>query len=111
MARIQDQTNYSRDQALTVLTWLCFARVTLSPLELQHALAIEPHTDVFDEDNVSNIESLISVCKGLVSVDQESEVVRLSHYTNPRVLRAIRQSVSGAWRENNCNRVLDLFIV
>ncbi len=81
MARVQDQTDYSRDQALTILTWLFFARATLSPLELQHALAIEPHTDVFDEDNVSDIESLVSVCKGLVSVDQESEVVRLSHYT------------------------------
>ena len=81
MARIQDQTDYSRNQALTVLAWLFFARATLSPLELQHALAIEPHADVFDEDNISDIESLISVCKGLVSVDQESEVVRLSHYT------------------------------
>ena len=81
MDRIQDQTDYSRGQALTVLTWLFFARASLSPLELQHALAIEPHTDEFDEDNVSDIASLVSVCKGLVSVDWESEVVRLSHYT------------------------------
>ena len=45
MAQIQDQTDYSRDQALTVLTWLFFARATLSPLELQHAVAVEPHSE------------------------------------------------------------------
>ncbi|KAG8525235.1 uncharacterized protein KY384_008879 [Bacidia gigantensis] len=81
MARIYDQTPYARDQAIKVLSWLFFSVRALSVEELCYALAIEPGSDAFDHDNLSNIEDLVAVCKGLVSVHQESEMVRLSHYT------------------------------
>ena len=34
-----------------------------------------------DEDNLPEIEDMLSACAGLVTVDEESDVVRLIHYT------------------------------
>ena len=34
-----------------------------------------------DEDNIPEIEDMVSVCAGLVTVDKESGIIRLIHYT------------------------------
>ena len=81
ISRIRNQSPHSSNLAIKLLSWLVFAIRPLSIEELQHALAIEPESTEFDKDNISNIEDLVLVCKGLVSVDRESEVIRLSHYT------------------------------
>lgn len=56
--------------------------------EIQEALAIEIGESTLDPDNVDDIEDIVSVCAGLVIVDQGS--VRLVHYTTQEYLR--RQS-------------------
>ena len=33
-----------------------------------------------DEDNLPEIEDMVSVCAGLVTIDEESNVIRLVHY-------------------------------
>jgi ankyrin repeat protein len=40
-------------------------------------------------DNLSDIEDLVSVCAGLVTVEQESNIVRLVHYTTQEYLESI----------------------
>jgi hypothetical protein len=34
-----------------------------------------------DEDNLPQVEDMISVCAGLAIVDEESNIIRLAHYT------------------------------
>jgi hypothetical protein len=53
----------------------------LNSIELQHALAVKPGDVELGEDNLQDIEDIISLCAGLVTVDEESNVVRLFHYT------------------------------
>jgi hypothetical protein len=49
--------------------------------ELQHALAVEIGEPELDEENLPQIEDMVSVCAGLVTVDEESSIIRLVHYT------------------------------
>jgi hypothetical protein len=53
----------------------------LTTLELQYALAVEMGTSELDEDNCPQVEDMVSVCAGLVTVDEESGIIRLVHYT------------------------------
>jgi hypothetical protein len=81
MNRIKGQGRNSREVAEQVLAWITCAKRLLTTLELQHALAVEPLTPELDEDNLSDIEDMVSVCAGLVTVDEESGIIRLVHYT------------------------------
>ncbi|KAI9370213.1 ankyrin repeat-containing domain protein [Aspergillus egyptiacus] len=47
----------------------------------EHALAIESGQSFLDEDNIPEIDDLIAVCGGLVTVEEQGQVVRLVHYT------------------------------
>ncbi|KAL7909981.1 hypothetical protein GGI35DRAFT_447561 [Trichoderma velutinum] len=80
MERIKGQTG-SRELAIQVLSWITCARRRLTTSELQHALAVEIGKSDLDEDNLPEIEDLVSVCVGLVTVDEESNIIRLVHYT------------------------------
>ena len=81
MERVDGQKAGLRTLALQVLSWITCAKRPLSTLELQHALAVEPGQPELDEDNLPQIEDMVSVCAGLVTVDEESGIIRLVHYT------------------------------
>jgi len=81
MERINDQRSGFKELAEQVLSWITYAQRPLTILELQHALAVESGEPKLDEENLSDIEDLVSVCAGLVTVDQESSIVRLVHLT------------------------------
>lgn len=53
----------------------------LSTFELQTALAVEKDSSEMDEDNIPEIENIVSACAGLVTVDKNSNIVRLVHHT------------------------------
>ncbi|KAK6356002.1 hypothetical protein TWF718_000375 [Orbilia javanica] len=69
------------DRTLQVLLWVTCTTRRLTKEELQHAIAVELDELVFDPDNISTVDDLISPCLGLVIVDEQSNVVRLIHYT------------------------------
>ncbi|RDW77988.1 hypothetical protein BP5796_05840 [Coleophoma crateriformis] len=81
MERINAQKLGFRRLAQKVLSWITCAKRPLTTVELLHALAIEVGDSKLHEDNFERIERLISVCAGLVTVDEESSIVRLVHYT------------------------------
>lgn len=81
MNRIADQKPGFRDLAERALSWITYACRLLTVTELRHALAIEVGQSEFDEENLDDIEDILSVCCGLVIMDTETEVVRLVHYT------------------------------
>lgn len=81
MERIHNQKIGFQELARQVLSWLICAKRPLSTLELRHALGVELGESKFDEDNLPCIEDMVSVCAGLVTVDDVSDIIRLVHYT------------------------------
>lgn len=81
MDHIESQATSQEELAKQVLSWITFAKRRLTASELQHALAIETGTSQLDETNMSEIDDILSVCAGLVTVDEESGIIRLVHYT------------------------------
>ncbi|QGA20934.1 hypothetical protein EYB26_008644 [Talaromyces marneffei] len=81
MERINTQAVEFRELARQVLSWITFARRPLRTSELQHALAIEDGGREVDKENIPEIEDMVSVCAGLVVVDEKSHTIRLVHHT------------------------------
>ncbi|KAK0730870.1 hypothetical protein B0H67DRAFT_563153 [Lasiosphaeris hirsuta] len=81
MERIHRQGPGWQKLATKVLAWITCAKRPLTGLELQHALGVETGRLELDRDNLPQIEDMVSVCAGLVTVDEESRMIRLVHYT------------------------------
>ncbi|KFZ16434.1 hypothetical protein V501_02227 [Pseudogymnoascus sp. VKM F-4519 (FW-2642)] len=81
MERIEGQLAGEKELSKQVLSWITCAKRPLTTSELEHALAVELGELQFDEENLSPIEDMVSVCAGLVTVDEESAIIRLVHYT------------------------------
>jgi ankyrin repeat protein len=67
--------------ARRALSWITYAQRPLTTKELCHAVSIEQGDKSIDSDDIYDVESVISVCAGLVTVDEESNIIRLVHYT------------------------------
>jgi Ankyrin repeats (3 copies) len=81
MNRIMDQIPESKSLAIRTLSWIAYSRDSLTLSELQHALAVEDAKPGFDEHGIPEIESIISVCYGLVAFDEFRNTVSFSHQT------------------------------
>jgi len=79
--RIKGQKPRFADLALRTLSWITFSKRPLTTLELQHALAVIDGASTLDRRNLTHIDLITSVCAGLVTVDEESDIIRLVHYT------------------------------
>jgi ankyrin repeat protein len=90
MRRIEAQDTESRQIAHSTLTWVANAKRLLTAAELQTALAIEPDTKFLDDDNILAIDIILSVCAGLVILDEQLSVVRLVHYTTQEYFYSIQ---------------------
>ncbi|KAJ6566485.1 ankyrin repeat-containing domain protein [Mycena capillaripes] len=90
MNRINSQNTDDQQLAHLVLTWVAYAKRPLSVEELGEALTIEPNATNLDPDNRVDINIVLSVCAGLIIVDEEMAVVRLIHYTTQHYFDAIR---------------------
>ncbi|KAK0644279.1 hypothetical protein B0T16DRAFT_195007 [Cercophora newfieldiana] len=87
MERIFSQDEEYVTLAKDTLSWICFATRPLSVLELRQALAIEVGESQLDEDNMPETDTILSVCAGLVTIDEQSDVIRLVHYTTQEYLK------------------------
>ena len=91
--RINAQNPDFKSLAEQTLSWITYAQRPLSLYEFQHALAVEPNESELDEENIPHIELIVSVCAGLVTVDQESNVIRLVHYTTQEYFERTRSTL------------------
>ncbi|KAF8963115.1 hypothetical protein BDZ97DRAFT_1662009, partial [Flammula alnicola] len=89
VARIESQSGDDSSLAMRALLWLTYAWCPLEVTELQDALAISNDAGIFDPDNVTEKSLLVSVCCGLVVVDQETDIIRLAHYTAHDFFKAL----------------------
>lgn len=98
MQRIEEQGPWRKRLALRILTWLAFAEERLSPIELQHAVAIElpedspggdlePRENGLDEDSIPEMSVIDSICAGLITHDTENDVISLAHDTTNEYVR------------------------
>ncbi|KAJ4857806.1 ankyrin repeats (3 copies) domain-containing protein [Trichoderma breve] len=81
MDRINQQVSGRSELAIKALSWITHARRPLSVFELQHALGVEVGENKFDEENVPQVEDIVSTAVGLVTIDEKSKIIRLVHYT------------------------------
>ncbi|KAJ6485270.1 ankyrin repeat-containing domain protein [Mycena vulgaris] len=88
--RIDAQSKEDRRTARSTIIWVANAKRPLMIEELQVALAVEPGMRQLNEENLMDINIILSVCAGLVIVDKESSVVRLVHYTTQEYLDSIQ---------------------
>ncbi|KAF3074205.1 hypothetical protein CFAM422_003493 [Trichoderma lentiforme] len=81
MRRIEHQGPGSVRFAKAVLSWITCAKRPLTISELRHALAVEIGESKLNEKDLPPVQDLVSVCAGLVTVDEGSAIIRLFHYT------------------------------
>jgi hypothetical protein len=55
---------------------------------------VEVGESALDEDNLPQIEDMVSVCAGLVTVDDESHIIRLVHYTTQEYFERMQKDWS-----------------
>jgi len=90
MQRIKEQKD-DEGFARRVLSWITSAKRQLSTTELQHALAVDVGKAKLDENKFLPVEDMVSLCAGLVTVDEESGIVRLVHYTAQEYLERTKE--------------------
>jgi hypothetical protein len=78
------------------LSWITCAKRPLTTSELQHALAVEKGDPELNKDKFPQIEDMVSVCAKLVTVDKESNIIRLVHYTTQEYFKRTQ----GKWFPN-----------
>jgi hypothetical protein len=91
MERINEQMAGKKELALKVLSWITFAKRQLTTSELQHALGTKTGRFELNHGDLPHIGDMVSVCAGLVTVDEESGVMRLVHYTTQEYLIGTRE--------------------
>jgi ankyrin repeat protein len=89
--RLESQLPGDAALATQVLTWIIYAERALTTSELRHALAVEPGQSALDVDNILDMEDIVSVCAGLVTIDEESDIIRLVHHTTQEYFVSIRK--------------------
>ncbi|ETS85826.1 hypothetical protein PFICI_03851 [Pestalotiopsis fici W106-1] len=81
MLRISGQLSDQKELGMNTLMWIVHAKRPLETVELQHALGVEIGESELFEDSLPDLDDLVSACCGLVTIDEESHIIRLIHYT------------------------------
>jgi hypothetical protein len=69
--------------------WITLAKRPLTTAKICCALAVKSDKAKLNPENKPDVEDLLSVCAGLVVVDQESAVICLVHYTTQEYFERI----------------------
>jgi hypothetical protein len=81
LERVLSQTDEDASLAKQVLAWIHYSPFILPVRVLQQAIAKQAGQDPQSDDNLIDAEVLVSVCAGLVVLDEDSQVIRLVHYS------------------------------
>ncbi|KIW12092.1 hypothetical protein PV08_09366 [Exophiala spinifera] len=90
LRRIQSQPEEHRDLARKVLTCVTFSFEPLTMDQVRHAVAVDEETqDIDPEYDLDDPDLVISVCAGLVTLDSQSQNLRMVHYTTQSFLESL----------------------
>ena len=81
LSRIRAQQRSMSKLGMEVLMWVSHSERPLHVDELCHALGVEEGSTDLNVRNIPAIETLLTCCLGLVTVEKSSSTVRLVHYT------------------------------
>ncbi|RAH53419.1 ankyrin [Aspergillus piperis CBS 112811] len=81
MERINGKTAGEKELAIRIIAWITCAGRPLTITELQYGLAVDIKENVFDTENLPDVQDMEAVCAGLVTVDEKSHIIRLVHHT------------------------------
>ncbi|KAM0547820.1 hypothetical protein ACHAPJ_010166 [Fusarium lateritium] len=81
MERIDAQNARHKELARKVLSWISFAKDKLTTAQVQHALAVKDGDTRLNTKGMHDPSLMVSVCCGLIAVDEASGIIRLVHYT------------------------------
>ncbi|UKZ52901.1 hypothetical protein TrVGV298_006687 [Trichoderma virens] len=90
MSRVVNQSKDRWELAEKILVWIICAKRPLDVLELQHLLGVVLGETTLDKDNLPEIDDMVSVCAGLVTIERPSNIIRLAHYTTHEYLDRTR---------------------
>jgi len=100
---IRTKLQNPRDHAeliVKVLGWIFYIVRPLTVIEIQHALAIEQGDPNLDEDGIPNRDLLVSVCAGMVMINDNSDTISLVHYTTQEYFqRSVKRLLEHANRD------------
>ena len=68
MNRIRSQSSDDANLALKILSWITYAKAPLKSTVRQHAVAVTENIRDISDDDLIDIEDLVSVCAGIVTV-------------------------------------------
>ncbi|KAL8904849.1 MAG: hypothetical protein Q9207_003009 [Kuettlingeria erythrocarpa] len=92
-SRIEEQHHDHRSLAWRILSWLSHAMSPLKMQELRHALAVNPGDSEIDTEGLEAEDLFQLCCHGLVSIERETQIIRLVHYTAQQYLDENRVSL------------------
>ncbi|PNP50729.1 hypothetical protein THARTR1_08350 [Trichoderma harzianum] len=90
--RIKAQKEGIRNLAMRALAWVTLAKRQITTLELQHALATQDGMTALSHDDLPDLTDITSACVGLLTIDEESRIIRLVHYTTHEYLQQTQNS-------------------
>ncbi|PKY05079.1 purine and uridine phosphorylase [Aspergillus campestris IBT 28561] len=97
MERIQSQGESPKRLAMRTLAWVLHARRLLSAAELRYALALNAElTEGEFASYLPNIRRVLSLCAGLVRLDETSKTINFVHKSTREYFEATR----GTWLQN-----------
>ena len=94
MSRAAAQPEEHSILAAQVISWIFYAKRPLSVVELREALAVELGDTRLDRSGCHEVDLSLDVCCGLVSIDEEDNVIRLVHYS-------LQQYLEDKWKAYN----------
>lgn len=83
MGRVFDQDEDRQTIAITALKWVAYANGRLTIDQLLHAieLGLDPDCKDIDNDDLVDLDQVLSCCMGLLAFNREDQTIRLVHYT------------------------------
>jgi ankyrin repeat protein len=79
--RIKAQQESCVQMAIRTLSWLTYSKRALAPEELQHALGTRPGMRKLNRKFLPALQTIDSLCAGLVVFNRNTGIIRLVHYT------------------------------
>jgi ankyrin repeat protein len=71
-----------REQVRIALQWLCFSARPLRLQEIAEAVVVDPSEDTFSpEDRLFEPHDIVSICRSLVSLNDDTSELRLAHFS------------------------------
>ncbi|KAH6896228.1 ankyrin repeat-containing domain protein [Coprinopsis sp. MPI-PUGE-AT-0042] len=88
LKRIMQAPELDASRGTTILLWIVFADKPVPAKDLQTVLAMDARGD-FQPEHVVPKDSLVDLCHGLVTIESETQDVRLVHLTAKAVLEKL----------------------